>query len=66
MTYSVLSAIRSVTASAVALRERWQSGVAYNPLSARTAQDPYPVYAALRARAGAILAASARAGTTSS
>ena len=32
------------------LRERLQGGVGYNPLSFRTAQDPYPVYAALRTR----------------
>ena len=47
---SVGEAIRSTIVSAVLLRERWQSGVAYNPLSDRMAQDPYPVYAALRAR----------------
>ena len=44
-------AIRSAVAEALLLRERWESGVAYNPLSARTAQDPYPIYAALRSRA---------------
>ena len=44
-------AMRSLVAEALLLRERWESGVAYNPLSARTAQDPYPAYAALRARA---------------
>ena len=43
-------AIRSVAVNAVLLRERWRSGVVYNPFSARTAQDPYPVYAALRTR----------------
>ena len=42
--------VRSVGAGAQTLRERMQSGVSYNPLSPRTAQDPYPVYAALRAR----------------
>ena len=47
---SVGEAIRSAIVSAALLRERWQSGVAYNPLSDRMAQDPYPVYAALRAR----------------
>ena len=47
---SVGEAIRSTIVSAVLLRERWQSGVAYNPLSDRMAQDPYPVYAALRTR----------------
>ena len=48
---SVGETIRSAVAGAMLLRERWHSGVSYNPLSARTAQDPYPVYAALRARA---------------
>ena len=43
-------AIRSAIASAALLQERRQSGVAYNPLSARMAQDPYPFYATLRAR----------------
>ena len=43
-------AVRSVGAGAELLVERLQSGVSYNPLSSRTAQDPYPVYAALRAR----------------
>ena len=32
------------------LPERRRSGVAYNPLAPRTAQDPYPVYAELRTR----------------
>ena len=48
---STSEAIRSAVAGAVVLPERWRRGVAYNPLSARTAQDPYPAYAALRARA---------------
>ena len=43
-------AIRSVAINAVLVRERWQSGVAYNPLSGRMAQDPYPEYAKLRER----------------
>ena len=34
----------------VLLRERLQSGVSYNPLTARMAQDPYPLYATLRTR----------------
>ena len=50
MRFSVGQTIRSAIADAALLRERWQSGVTYNPLSVRTAQDPYPVYAALRAR----------------
>ena len=33
---------RSVAVGALLLRERWQSGVSYNPLSAEMAQDPYP------------------------
>ena len=43
-------AIRSLVVNALVLRERWQSGVAYNPLSPRMAQDPYPEYAVLRER----------------
>ena len=41
-------ALWSVAAHAVAAGERWRTGVAYNPLSNRMAQDPYPVYAAMR------------------
>ncbi len=44
------AAMRSALAHAVAAGERWRSGVAYNPLSARMAQDPYPVYAAMHRR----------------
>ena len=43
-------AIHSARAAALLLWERWRSGVAYNPLSTHTAQDPYPAYAALRTR----------------
>ena len=43
-------AIRSVLAHAIVAGERWRSGVAYNPLSARMAQDPYPVYETMRRR----------------
>ena len=43
-------AVRSVAVSALLMRERWRSGVAYNPLSAGVARDPYPVYAKLRER----------------
>jgi len=43
--------MQSAVASALVLPERWQRGVAYNPLSLRTVRDPYPVLAALRARA---------------
>ena len=48
---SVGEAVRPAIAGAMALAERWRSGAAWNPLSDRTVQDPYPVYAALRARA---------------
>ena len=41
--------VRSLLARAVAAGERWRTGVAYNPLSNAMVQDPYPVYAALRA-----------------
>ena len=47
---SMRKAIRSAIANAVLVRERWQSGVVYNPLSSGMAQDPYPFYAALRER----------------
>ena len=47
---SIARMIRSATIRTVLLRERWQSGVVYNPLSPEMAQDPYPVYATLRAR----------------
>lgn len=43
-------AIRHLFARAVVLGERWHSGEAYDPLCARTAQDPYPSYAAIRER----------------
>ena len=43
-------AMRSVVVGSMLARERLQSGVVFNPLSTRTAQDPYPIYAALRER----------------
>ncbi len=42
--------VRSVLARVVVSGERRRTGVAYNPLSADMVQNPYPVYAALRAR----------------
>ena len=48
MTYPAGEAVRAALAHAAVLGERWRSGVAYNPLSSRMAQDPYPVYAAIR------------------
>ena len=50
MMLSFGEAMRVAGAGVELLRERLQSGVSYNPLSSRTAQDPYPVYAALRTR----------------
>ena len=50
MALSLGRVVRSVAVGALLARERWQSGVAYNPLSARVARDPYPVYEKLRAR----------------
>ncbi len=46
---SVGEAVRPAVAGAMALAERWRSGAAWNPLSDRTVQEPYPVYARLRA-----------------
>ena len=45
--------VRPLLARAVVAGERRRTGVAWNPLSAAMAQDPYPVYAALRARPAA-------------
>ena len=50
MSLSLRRAFRSVMINTVLLGERWRSGVAYNPLAAQMAQDPYPSYANLRAR----------------
>ena len=44
------AAMRAAGAGTELLRELLQSGVSYNPLSARMAQYPYPAYAALRTR----------------
>ena len=44
---AVREVVWSMAAHAAAASERWRTGVAYNPLSDRMAQDPYPVYAAL-------------------
>ncbi|MCY4141084.1 MAG: cytochrome P450 [Rhodobacteraceae bacterium] len=48
--FSIGEAVRPAMAGAITLAERWRSGVAYNPLSDRIVQDPYPLYAALRTR----------------
>ena len=44
---SMREALWRLAAHAAAAGERWRTGVAYNPLSDRMAQDPYPVYAAM-------------------
>ena len=46
------SLLRSAVAGAILLGERWRHGIAYNPMSRELAQNPYPWYAALRARNG--------------
>ncbi len=47
---SLDEAIRGALAGVASVGECLRSGVSYNPLSATTIQDPYPIYAALRAR----------------
>ena len=42
------NAMRSLVINTLLVPERWRNGVVYNPLSARTAQNPYPDYARLR------------------
>ena len=42
--------LRPFIINTLLIRERWQSGVTYNPLSHRVFTDPYPAYAALRTR----------------
>ena len=51
MTFLAVERLRSAMVDRLLLSERRRSGVAYNPLSVRTVQDPYPDYAALRTRA---------------
>ena len=43
--------VRPLAMRAMLVREWWQSGVAYNPLSPRVYLNPYPKYAELRAKA---------------
>ena len=43
-------AIRLLFAHVAVTGERWRTGVAWNPLSPRMVQDPYPVYAVMRRR----------------
>lgn len=50
MAVSLRSLIRPLAIRAMVLHEWWQSGVTYNPLSPRVYNNPYPTYAALRAK----------------
>ena len=50
MTAPLQRAWRTLALNIRLLPERWHSGVAYNPLAAAMARDPYPVYAKLRRR----------------
>src|SRR5438132_13624217 len=43
--------VRPFAMRAMLVREWWQSGVTYNPLSPRVYLNPYPKYAELRAKA---------------
>ena len=51
MTFPVVERLRSAMVDVLLLPERRRNGLAYNPFVPRTVQDPYPAYAALRARA---------------
>ena len=53
MTFSLQQIIKTLAINALLVAERWQTGVAYNPLSDEMARDPYPVYARLRDRSPA-------------
>ena len=48
MTLSLKQAVRKTTMQAMLMRERLESGHAYNPVARRNTQNPYPAYAALR------------------
>ena len=50
MAVSLRSFIRPLAMRAKLMHEWWQSGVTYNPLSPRVYNNPYPTYAALRAK----------------
>jgi pimeloyl-[acyl-carrier protein] synthase len=47
---SLRQLIKPLVINAMLLREWWQSGITYNPISPRVFNDPYPIYAALRAK----------------
>ncbi len=44
------SLMRPLFIRSMLAREWWQSGVTYNPFSPRVFENPYPTYAALRAK----------------
>lgn len=48
MMLSPSESVQHALARAVIAAERWRHGVAYDPLSHRIAQDPYPMYARIR------------------
>ena len=48
MTLSLKQAVRKTAMQAMLMRERLESGHAYNPVARRNTQNPYPAYAALR------------------
>ena len=48
MALSLKQAVRKAAVQAMLMRERLESGIAYNPVARRNTQDPYPAYAALR------------------
>ncbi len=50
MPVSLRTIMRPVIIRTMLAREWWQSGVTYNPLSPRVYHNPYPTYAALRAK----------------
>jgi cytochrome P450 len=47
---SLRQLIKPLVIKSMLLREWWQSGITYNPISPRVFNDPYPIYAALRAK----------------
>ena len=48
MALSLKQAVRKTAMQAMLMRERLESGHAYNPVARRNTQNPYPAYAALR------------------
>ena len=47
---SLRQLIKPLVIKSILLREWWQSGITYNPISPRVFNDPYPIYAALRTK----------------